>query len=234
MKLSKKARKTMPESWQQLFDYADKMHWSKYFEDDGNQCCAYAPESNSRREVQTAKRRSWGKTAPYLREGQRKAAKKIFGYENYVLNIFYLTCAPLHGGVYIYDKALVESKGLLKREKWAWRNKRPYYVIPLQYCFKTMDLWDVPKNYGWETLFKIVRWQYQYMLRHKDPDGKTPYSKVKGDDWTTLPNYCLWKFMEVDGTVIPGREEAFNEYVSWCKNHANFIHRYDEEVKDDE
>ena len=222
MRTNKKTRKTMPQSWIDFFNYAQEHKFGKYFDDDGYQCCAYSPEHDPRRVVQTAVRRSWGRHSSYLSKDDKEKASRILGKDNFILEIVYVTCSPLHGGVYIYDFVTMRKNGYMLDNQIVDRNGHPYYEVPLDYCKKTCDIWDIPKRFGGKTLYKMARWQYEHLMQ------QNAYDNI--DTWEDLPDWVFWKYFEYDGSIIPGREEAAKEYIEKCKKDARYIPLWNEEV----
>ena len=127
----------------------------------------------------------------------------------------YVTCSPLHGGVYIYDFIDMRKSGYMFDSQIIQRNNRPYYEVPLDHCKKTCDLWDIPKKFGGKTLYKMARWQYEHMMQ------KNMYDQI--DTWEDLPDWCFWKYFEYDVSIIEGREEAAKEYIEKSKKDARYI-----------
>lgn len=231
MKLSKRAKKTMPQSWIDFFEEAKKWHWSKYFDDYGYQCTAYSPEHDHRQVVQIAQRRYRGAGSGYFKERQKNYYSHILGKDSFCIFIAYVTCSPLHGGIWLWDVGDMARAGYTKKKDLVPRGVNLYHEIPLKLCKKACDLWEIPKCCSKSTLYKCAAWQYQQMT-HKDAEtGKCTYDKVKS--WEDLDDWCFWKFLNPDGSVIEGREEAFKAYVAKSKKDARYLPRYDEEVKDD-
>ena len=221
MKISKRAKKTMPESWQKLFEESTEKHWSKYFEDGGFECCAYEPEWDGRRVVQIAERRYRGAGSGYFREQTKEYYGKLLGKSSFVIFKAYVTGSPLHGGVYIWDVGDMIRAGYTKKEDLVSRGVNLYHEIPLEKCVKMMDLWEIPKFYSGSKLFKCAAWQYQDMITENIRTGKCDYDGVK--TWEDLPDFCFWKWMEADGTIIKGREQKFNDFVAKTRADARYI-----------
>lgn len=219
MKTNKKTRSTMPQSWIDFFNYAKDNKFEKYFPDDGNKCCAYSPEHDCRRVVQVARRRSKGKEWNKLSEKERNGASKVFGKDEFILNYIYISSSPLHGGAYIYDKSEMDARGYTLDKNIVYRNDRPYYEIPLEYCYKMLDLWDIPKKFSGPTLYKIARWQYEQLIQTH------AYDYI--DTWEDLPDYVFWKYFEYDGSIIEGREEQAKAYIEKSKKDARYIPVYE-------
>lgn len=234
MRISKRAKKTMPQEWIDLFEKSKKWHWSKYFEDYGYRCTAYEPEHDTRRVVQIAERRVYdcGASYTYFNEKIRQYYSKILGKDNFCVYIMYVCSSPLHGGIWMFDPTDLKQKGYLKKKDLKPRGENLYHEVPLAECKKACDLWEIPKLCGEQTLFKCAAWQYQDMTTRKSKTGKCDYDNVK--TWEDLPDFCFWKYLLPDGSIIPGREEAFKKYVESKKKDARYLPRYDAEVKDDE
>lgn len=233
MKISKRAKKTMPQSWIDFFEEAKKWKWSKYFDDYGYQCTAYEPEHDTRRVVQIAERRFYdcGASYTYFDAYSRKYYGKIIGKDNFCIYITYVCSSPLHGGIWVFDPVELRQKGYFKKKDLVPRGENMYHEVPLSECKKACDLWEIPKILGGKTLYRCAIWQYQDMITRKAKTGKCDYDSVK--TWQDLPDFCFWKFMNPDGSIIEGREEAFKAYVAKTKKDARYLPRYDEEVKDD-
>ena len=235
MRTNKKTRETMPESWIRFFEDCRKLtKWGKYFPDGGNQCCAYSPEHDQRGVVQTAIRRTNWKSRAYLNESQKRCFDKIFGRTTYHVGIIYVCCTQHDGGVYVYDYIEMRKNGYLMDNQVISRGKNTYYEIPLEYCKKLIDLWDIlGNNVNTRTIYQMARWQYEYLTKKNEYD-MCEYDKIK--KWEDLPDWCLWKYQNVDGSIIEGREKQFEEYKEKIKSHKRYIpyYKFDEEEQDNE
>lgn len=219
MKISQRARKTMPESWQNLFDTAKKWRWSKYFEEQGYRCTAYEPEHDQRGVVQVAKRRHHGASYSHFQGFERFFYGDLLDKEDYLLEIVFVTGAYLHGGMYIYDHIEMAKTGAF--DETVPRGVNLYYEVPLEHMVKICNVWDLPHYVHGDALFKCAAWQYQDMTTRKANTGKCSYDSVK--TWQDLDDWCMWKWMEVDGTIIKGREEEFCKFVEKAKKDARYI-----------
>lgn len=208
-----KMTKTMTKEWRDFLKYARSQHWKKYFPDDGNETCAYNTEHDNSSIVQAAIRRQRGKTESYITEKQKEVFSKILGKDKFSVNVVYITCSYKYGGIWIYDETDLINQGG-KKIASKQRGVNDYYLIDISKCHKIVDLWDV-MNQGYRTKYAVARNQYEHMIT----DGI--YDKVK--TWKDLPDYCLWKYQNPDGSIIPGREEAFEEYKTKTMNRSGFI-----------
>ena len=228
MKTNAKTRKTMPKEWQDFF----KQYKGKYFKD-GMECCVAKPESGYEKGfAQTAEQRTelvsriYAESHDYKRE--MIFMDKFFGYSNFLPGIVDICCTHTDSGIYIYDRLEMIRHGFMldkpKKRKNYFNDEEMgqnlYYRIPLHLCYKVTDLWDVPKKASKRRLYQMAVWQYVEMNKVQD-DGFTIYEKVK--TWEDLPGWCFWKWMLPDGTVIEGREEAFEEYKAKCRRDARYV-----------
>lgn len=225
MRTNAKARKTMPEEWVKFFNaYKNnkRIKTSKYFKTGGNQCCACRPEGQPDEKgnlvVQASPRRVHPVPSFNLDEKTRKKCEKIFGRSNFRLGILYVTSCHSQGGIYLYDAIELKNHGYLF--KTVPRHGQDYYLIPLKYCYKTCDIWDLPGYVNYNTLYQVARWQYEEDLNNNET-GERPYDHIK--TWQDLPDYCLWKWTDYNGNIIPGREEAFEEYKAKIKRKKDYI-----------
>lgn len=204
--------KTMTDEWREFFKYARKQHWKKYFPDEGNETCAYNSEWGDSHIVQAAIRRQRGKSEKWVPETHRKIFSQILGKDNFVANIVYVTCSYAYGGVWFYDENEIYENGGRKQKQ---RGVNEYYILDLKKCHKIMNLWDICSKCKYRVKYAIARNQYECMLKDDH------YANVK--TWKDLPDWCLWKFQNPDGSVIEGREKEFEEYITKTKAKADFI-----------
>lgn len=226
MRTDKHTRKTMPESWINFFK---NFKGKKYFEDNGYQCCVYKPESgtyNNKLVVQTAIRRSHGKASHLFKKEVQEKFNNALGINGGVYNFVYITNASMHGGIFVYDLISMRKKGWCFERKdhkdYVTRDRgvNDYYNVPLDYCAKFVDVWDMPKILCGKSLYSCAQWQYEELIR-KDEFDNCLYDNI--NTWEDLPDWCFWKYHEVDGSLIEGREEKYNEYVAKCKKDARYI-----------
>lgn len=233
MRTNSKTRETMPQSW---IDFFKTYKGKKYFEDGGYKCCAYSPERDHRGVVQTALRRSHGRLFFNFSKEDQNFFESLGFNRTAMINIFFCTCASMHGGMYIYDlikmrrdhKQCFEWKEVKnittgKRQKvkaTVERGVNDYYEVPLEHCVKVLDVWDLPKNLRKCSLYSCAAWQYQ-QLTVKDEWDNCAYDKI--EKWEDLPDWCFWKYHEADGTLIKGREQQYQEYVNRSKKDSRYI-----------
>ena len=228
MRTNSKTRKTMPKEWQDFF----KSYKGKYFKD-GMECCIAKPESGFEKGyAQTAEQRTelvsrnYAEIHGYKRE--MEFMDNFFGNKTYLPGLIDICCTHHDSGIYIYDRLALMKQGYMlenpKKRKNYFNDEEMgnnnYYRVPLHLCYKVTDLWDVPKKCNKYRLYKMAVWQYVEMNKPQE-DGFTIYEKVK--TWEDLPGWCFWKWMLPDGTVIEGREEAFEEYKNKIRRGALYV-----------
>jgi len=228
MRTNAKTRKTMPKEWQDFF----KKYKGKYFKD-GMECCVAKPESGFEKGyAQTAEQRThlvnrnWAESNGYRNE--MKFMDRFFGYTNFMPGIVDICCTFHDSGVYIYDRMEMMRNGYMTEKPKKRKNylsgedmgQNNYYRVPLHLCYKIIDLWDVPRRCSKRRLYQMAVWQYVEMNKIQE-DGFTIYEKVK--TWKDLPDWCFWKFMLPDGTIIEGREQAFEDYKNKIKSHSRYV-----------
>lgn len=228
MRTNKKTRKTMPQEWVNFF----KSYKGKYFED-GMECCAAEPESGFEKGyVQTAKQRTQLVNRWYAEihgyKGEIAFMDRFFGHKDYMPGIVDICCTHHDSGVYVYDRMEMMRKGYMrespkKRKNYATgeeMGKNLYYRVPLHLCYKIIDLWDCPRRCSRRRLYQMAVWQYVEMNKVKD-DGYTIYDHV--ETWEDLPDWCFWKWQLPDGTIIEGREQAFEDYKNKIRSHKIYV-----------
>ena len=166
MKTNPKTRKTMPESWQELF----KKYKGKYC-DDGFECCVAKPESGAERGlVQTATRRSELVARHWARDhGYRDIIEfmdEFFGRTNYMPGIVDICCTYTDSGIYVYDRLecmrhgyMLEDSGSKRRNQATGEEmgKNLYNRVPLHLCYKVTDIWDVPRGRDKKRIYNDIK-----------------------------------------------------------------------------
>lgn len=229
MRTNAKTRKTMTEDWIEFFS-AFK---GKYC-DDGFECCVSRPESGMERGfIQTATRRSqlvvrhWAKDHGYKDEIEFMDA--FFGRTDYAPGIVTICCTMHDSGIYLYDRLECMKNGFMlekdekKRKNYGtleYIGQNLYNRVPLQFCHKVTDLWDITKKKDIKRIFKVAAWQYNEMTK-KDEYDTCMYDSI--NTWEDLPDWCLWKWQTHYGKTIEGREQTFEDYKAKIKSHASYV-----------
>ena len=207
-----KITKTMTKEWREFFKTARAIGWKKYFDDDSNETCAYNSEWDDSSIVQAAIRRQCGKDETEITNIRRQIFEKVLGKQHFKVNVLYVTCSYAYGGVWIYDEDDLKEQGGMSIKP---RGVNDYYLIDLNKCHKIMNLWDINSKCQRRVRYAVARNQYEHMLKDN------VYRYVT--DWRSLPDYCMWKFVNPDGSVIPGRESAYEDYIKRTTTKADFI-----------
>lgn len=232
MRTNSHTRKTMPQSWIDFFEKARTKKWGKYFPD-GIECAVARPEIfNEKGYVQVAERRAKMKTREYLEDHNELSKNeltfmdRIFNKTNYCPGIFTVCCTNTDSGVYIYDHLFMRQNHLFlwpdaqKRKDLHGHNmgKNDYLRVPIEHSKKIINLWDVPRLCSCRRVYQIARWQYEFMLADTN---EIDYDKIS--TWEDLPDWVLWKYLEADGSVIEGREEAFEAYKRKTQRDKRYV-----------
>lgn len=218
MRTNAKTRETMTSDWTWFFnEIQTKYKWGKYYKDGGFRTCAYNTETDNSKILEAAPRRQKGARICLIGGNRQKTYEQIFNTNDIKVNEVFSTCSLRYGGLWVYDSRILATTPTKPR------NGNQYFRIDRERCIKVCDVWDIPKftEMSLFDIYHVARNQYEHMI------NENMYDKI--NTWEDLPDWCIWKYQNIDGTPIVGREKAFKEAREYVKGLKGYVAPYIDE-----